>query len=122
MRAGARGYLVKGSDQDEILRAIRAVGAGEAIFGPTIASRLIDFFSGDLKGPPDAFPELTAREREVLELIAQGENNAAIAGRLVLSQKTVRNHVSNIFTKLQVVDRVEAIIRARDAGLGRRQE
>jgi DNA-binding NarL/FixJ family response regulator len=118
MRAGARGYLLKGSDQDETIRAIRAVGAGEAIFGPAIAERLIAFFASGAAGPPAAFPELTDREREVLELLARGESNATIAAALTLSQKTVRNHVSNIFTKLRVADRGQAIIRAREAGLG----
>jgi DNA-binding NarL/FixJ family response regulator len=122
MRAGARGYLLKGSDHDEIVRAIRAVSSGEAIFGPAIATRLMAYFAASPGGPAQAFPELTAREREVLELIAQGHSNAAIADRLVLSQKTVRNHVSNIFTKLQVADRAQAIVRARKAGLGRNSE
>ena len=119
MRAGARGYLLKGSDHDETVRAIHAVGAGEAIFGPAIAERLIAFFASDASEPPAAFPELTGREREVLELVAQGQTNAGIAAALTLSQKTVRNHVSNIFTKLRVADRAHAIIRAREAGLGR---
>jgi DNA-binding NarL/FixJ family response regulator len=118
MRAGARGYLLKGSDHDETIRAIRAVGAGEAIFGPAIAERLIAFFASGASGPPAAFPELTEREREVLELVARGTSNAGIAAALTLSQKTVRNHVSNIFTKLRVADRAQAIIRAREAGLG----
>ncbi len=120
MRAGARGYLLKGSDSEETLRAVRAVAAGEAIFGPAVAHRLMAFFAAGHAGPPQAFPELTDREREVLELIAQGESNAAIAARLVISQKTVRNHVSNIFTKLRVADRAQAIVRAREAGLGAR--
>lgn len=118
MRAGARGYLLKGSDHDETLRAIRAVAAGHAIFGPAIAERLIAFFASGASGPPAAFPELTGREREVLELIAQGASNSGIAATLSLSQKTVRNHVSNIFTKLHVADRAQAVIRAREAGLG----
>jgi DNA-binding NarL/FixJ family response regulator len=118
MRAGARGYLLKGSSQSEILHAIRAVGSGEAVFGPAIAQRLIDYFAAGSSGPAQAFPELTQREREVLELIARGESNAAIARRLVISQKTVRNHVSNIFTKLRVADRAQAIVKAREAGLG----
>jgi DNA-binding NarL/FixJ family response regulator len=118
MRAGARGYLLKGSSQAEILSAIQAVGAGEAVFGPAIAQRLIEYFSSSPSGPPHAFPQLTQREHEVLELIAQGESNPAIAQRLVLSQKTVRNHVSNIFNKLQVVDRAHAIVKAREAGMG----
>jgi DNA-binding NarL/FixJ family response regulator len=117
MRAGARGYLVKGSSQAEILSAIRAVGAGEAVFGPAIARRLIEYFAS-ASVSPQAFPELTRREREVLELIARGEGNAAIARELTISQKTVRNHVSNIFTKLQVVDRAQAIVKAREAGIG----
>ena len=117
MRAGARGYLVKGSSQAEILSAIRAVGAGEAVFGPAIARRLIEYFSS-ASVSPQAFPELTHREREVLELIAQGQSNTAIARELTISQKTVRNHVSNVFTKLQVVDRAQAIVKAREAGIG----
>jgi DNA-binding NarL/FixJ family response regulator len=119
MRAGARGYLVKGASQDEILRAIRAVASGEAIFGPGIAKRLIDYFSAAAPGfPSGTFPELTDREREVLELIAQGLSNPVIAQRLSITAKTVRNHVSNIFTKLQVADRAQAIVRAREAGMG----
>jgi DNA-binding NarL/FixJ family response regulator len=119
MRAGARGYLLKGADQKEILRAIRSVANGEAIFGPAIAQRLINFFANPRPSmPPQSFPELTDREREILQLIAQGHNNTAIADTLVLSQKTVRNHVSNIFSKLQVADRAQAIVRAREAGLG----
>jgi DNA-binding NarL/FixJ family response regulator len=117
MRAGARGYVVKGSNQVEILTAIRAVGAGEAVFGPAIARRLIDYFSSS-RDSARAFPELTAREREVLELIARGESNATIARELTISQKTVRNHVSNVFTKLRVVDRAQAIVKAREAGIG----
>jgi DNA-binding NarL/FixJ family response regulator len=119
MRAGARGYIVKGAAPDELLRAIRAVGNGEAIFSRAIAARLIEFFAAP--GPPtpvQIFPELTGREREILDLVAQGATNAEIAARLVLSPKTVRNHVSNIFSKLQVADRAHAIIRARGAGLG----
>ena len=115
MRAGARGYLLKGSEQDEVLRAIRSIASGEAIFGPAIASRLIAYFSS---ANATAFPELTDREREVLELIAQGQNNQAIAAELVLSLKTVRNHVSSIFNKLQVTDRAGAIVKAREAGMG----
>ena len=117
MRAGARGYLLKGAAQDEILRAIEAVASGEAIFGPVIAARVIEYFSA--RRPPEPFPDLTDREREVLELIAQGASNPEIARHFVLSPKTVRNHVSNIFTKLQVADRAHAIVRAREAGLGR---
>ena len=119
MRAGARGYVLKDATKDEILRAIRAVAHGEAIFSPAIANRLITFFANSqAHTPPDLFPELTGREREILELIAQGHNNSEIAKRLDLSVKTVSNYVSNIFNKLQVADRAAAIIRARDAGLG----
>jgi DNA-binding NarL/FixJ family response regulator len=117
MRAGARGYLLKGADQAEILRAIHAVSHGEAIFSPAIAERLTQYFAAlGQASLPQAFPELTDREREVLGLLAQGCSNSEIASRLVLSQKTVRNHVSNIFNKLQVADRAQAIIRAREAG------
>lgn len=118
MRAGARGYVLKGADQAEMLRTLRAVARGEALFGPAIASRLMSYFAAPRSSAPGVFPELTEREREVLSLIAQGYNNAEIAQRLVLSQKTVRNHVSNIFSKLQVADRAQAIVRAREAGLG----
>jgi DNA-binding NarL/FixJ family response regulator len=118
MRAGARGYLLKGADQAEILRAIHSVKSGEALFGPGIARRLINFFAQLNPQAQHPFPELTEREREVLDLLARGMSNAGIAGALVVSQKTVRNHVSNIFNKLQVADRAQAIIRARDAGLG----
>lgn len=116
MRAGARGYLLKGSEQDDVVRAIRSIASGEAIFGPAIAGRLIAYFSS---ANATAFPELTDREREVLELIAQGKNNQAISNELVLSLKTVRNHVSNVFNKLQVTDRAGAIVKAREAGMGR---
>jgi DNA-binding NarL/FixJ family response regulator len=119
MRAGARGYLLKGAGQAEIVQSIQAVARGEAVFGPAIADRVLAFFSGPPPAPAESFPELTEREREVLELLARGELNAAIARRLGLSPKTVRNHVSNIFAKLQVADRAQAVIRAREAGLGR---
>jgi DNA-binding NarL/FixJ family response regulator len=118
MRAGARGYLLKGADQDEILRAIRAVEAGEAIFGPEIAARVIAHFARGSASAVTAFPALTEREREVLHLIAAGKGNATIGHELMISLKTVRNHVSNILTKLQVSDRSAAIVRARQAGLG----
>jgi DNA-binding NarL/FixJ family response regulator len=122
MRAGARGYLLKGADKDEMLLAIRAVGRGEAIFGPGIARRLVQYFASHAALPKQAsrvvFPELTDREREILDLIAAGRNNQEIAGQLFLSLKTVRNYVSSIFTKLQVGDRSQAVIRAREAGLG----
>jgi DNA-binding NarL/FixJ family response regulator len=120
MRAGARGYVLKGADQDDIERAVAAVARGEAIFGPALARRIADFFAA---GSPSsaaavAFPELSEREREVLSLVADGMTNPEIARRLFLSPKTVRNHVSNNFTKLHVADRAHAIARARDAGLG----
>lgn len=119
MRAGARGYLLKGADQDEIVRAIRAASAGEAIFGPEVATRVIDHFAtGTTSTATAAFPSLTEREREVLALISAGKGNATIAHELMISLKTVRNHVSNIFTKLQVPDRSTAMLKARKAGLG----
>jgi DNA-binding NarL/FixJ family response regulator len=122
LQAGARGYLLKGAPKAELLRAIRGVSGGEAIFGPAIAKRLMQFFAGLTPGVPGApaatFPELTEREREVLTLLAQHQTNGEIAQRLRVSPKTVRNHVSNIFSKLQVADRAQAIIRAREAGLG----
>ena len=120
MRAGARGYVLKGADQEEMIRTIRAVARGEALFGAVIAARLQSFFADSKRqAAAEAFPELTDREREVLALLAQGQNNAAIGRELTISVKTVRNHVSNIFSKLQVVDRAQAIIRAREAGFGR---
>lgn len=119
MRAGARGYVLKGAEGEETLRAIRAVANGEAIFSPAVAERMMHFMTQPRAAVAETpFPELTAREQEVLELVAQGLTNTAIAERLVLSPKTIRNHVSNIFGKLQVADRVEAIIRAREAGMG----
>ena len=119
MRAGARGYVLKGAKHDEMLRAVRAAAQGLAIFSPSIAARMARFFAaGQRAAPEQAFPELTDREREVLDLIARGESNADIARSLTISVKTVRNHVSNIFAKLQVADRAQAVIRARDAGLG----
>ena len=119
MRAGARGYLLTGANYDEMLRAIRAVGNGEAIFSPAVAVRLANFFANIRPASsPQVFPELSDREREILDLIARGRKNAEIAKHLYLSPKTVRNHVSNILSKLQVADRTQAIIRAREAGLG----
>jgi DNA-binding NarL/FixJ family response regulator len=118
LRAGARGYLLKGADRLELGRAIRAVAAGEAIFGPNVARRLMAYFADAPIAPIPAFPELSDREREVLELIARGMSNQQIVDRLVISPKTVRNHVSNIFSKMQVRDRAEAVVRAREAGLG----
>ncbi len=116
MRAGARGYLLKGADESEILRAVRAVANGEAIFGGTVAQRVLAYFAAP--SPPQVFPELTPREREILDLVAAGRNNAEIAHELAVSTKTVRNHTANIFAKLQVADRTEALLRAREAGLG----
>jgi DNA-binding NarL/FixJ family response regulator len=117
VRAGARGYVLKDMNDEDITRAILAVGHGEAIFSPAIAQRMMSFFSARPALPPDIFPELTESERNVLRLMAQGANNDAIAQELSLSGKTVRNYVSNIFSKLQVADRAQAIVKARDAGL-----
>lgn len=123
MRAGARGYVLKGSQYKELLETIRAVANGQALFGPAIAMRIMSFF--DSQGqkfktglPTEPFPELTPRELEVLDLIAQGSSNSHIAEALVIADKTVRNHINNIFSKLQVADRAAAIIQAREAGLG----
>jgi DNA-binding NarL/FixJ family response regulator len=119
MRAGARGYVLKDAGGDEVLRVVRAVANGEAYFGPEISKRLLSFFSAPRPAAPsEVFPELTAREREILNLIAGGRSNAEITQKLFLSPKTVRNHISNIFTKLRVADRAQAIVRAREAGLG----
>jgi DNA-binding NarL/FixJ family response regulator len=121
MRAGARGYLLKGALKAEILRAIQTVGGGGVVFGAAIAQRMMRYFAGVKPlEPSDLFPELTDREHEILRLIAEGRNNNEIAQRLVLSGKTVRNHITNIFSKLQVADRAQAIVRARDAGLGKK--
>ena len=119
MHAGARAYVLKDATREEIRRAIQAVGSGEAIFSPAIATRLIAFFSRPpLAIPDNLFPELTNREKEILDLVAKGENNRAIADHLQLSTKTVSNYVSNILNKLQLADRAQAIIKAREAGLG----
>ena len=119
MQAGARGYLLKGAQGDETLRAIRAVANGEVIFSPGVAEQMMVYFARGMKTTPDTpFPDLTPREGEILELLAQGLTNMAIAEKLVLSPKTIRNNVSNIFSKLQVATRSEAIIKAREAGLG----
>jgi DNA-binding NarL/FixJ family response regulator len=122
MRAGARGYLLKGSDRAELIAAIQAVARGEAVYGPGVAQRIIDFFAGrrDEYVRP-AFPDLTDRERDVLDLLARGAANREIAARLGIAEKTVRNHLSSVFLKLQVNDRTAAALRARDGGLGTRQ-
>jgi DNA-binding NarL/FixJ family response regulator len=120
MRAGARGYVLKGADQADIVRAVATVARGEAIFGASVATRIVEFFAAPRRSiDPSVFPQLSQREHDVLDLIAAGRNNTDIATTIGLSQKTVRNHVSNIFAKLQVADRAEAIVRAREAGLGR---
>jgi DNA-binding NarL/FixJ family response regulator len=118
LRAGARGYLLKGASRAELLRAIHAAAAGEALFGPAIARRMMAYFGRPAPSAAPPFPELTVREREILELIAAGRANADIADTLGVAPKTVRNHVSTVFAKLQVRDRAEAIVRAREAGLG----
>jgi DNA-binding NarL/FixJ family response regulator len=120
MRAGARGYLLKGAGQDDIERAVRGVAGGDAIFGPAVAERIITFFTAGaaIRSAAAPFPQLSERETEVLGLVADGKTNPEIAHTLFLSPKTVRNHVSNIFTKLHVADRAHAIAQARDAGLG----
>jgi len=118
MRAGARGYLLKGAEGGEMLQAIHVVSTGEAIFSPSIAQRLMQYFGASRpRGADQPFPDLTEREREVLALIAQGYTNQAIAERLEITPKTVRNHISAIFSKLQVTSRLEAIMRAKDAGM-----
>ncbi len=119
IRAGARGYVVKGAGKADLLQAVRTVAAGGAVFSPTVADRLGGFFTGVAAAPArEAFPQLTEREREVLDLVARGYDNRRIARELFLSDKTVRNHVSNIVDKLGAPDRAEAILRARRAGLG----
>jgi DNA-binding NarL/FixJ family response regulator len=119
MRAGARGYVVKGADTEDVVRALESVARGDAVFGPAVASRILSYLTRPLAArDPVLFPELSDREREVLELIARGLPNNQIAGTLSISPKTARNHVSNVFTKLHVRDRSEAMERARSAGLG----
>jgi DNA-binding NarL/FixJ family response regulator len=117
MQAGARGYLLKGAEQDEIVAGIRAVVAGQAVFGPGIAARVLGYFAAP---PPtrDPFPELTPREREILQLLAEGLRTQAIAQALFLSPKTVSNNLTSIFAKLEVADRTAAVLRAREGGLG----
>jgi DNA-binding NarL/FixJ family response regulator len=121
MCAGARGYILKGADKSEVLRTVTAVAEGQALFGPAIASRLTVFFQkgSQMESAVVPFPELTDREREVLSLIAQGLSNTDIAAQLHISSKTVSNHISNIFNKLQVADRAQAIVKAREAGFGK---
>jgi DNA-binding NarL/FixJ family response regulator len=119
LRAGARGYVLKDTAEQDMVRAIEAVGRGEAIFSPAIATRVIDYFSEPRhEAPEDLFPELSNREREILGLLSEGATNQEIANTLAITLKTVRNHVSNIFSKMQVKDRVQAALRAREAGLG----
>lgn len=119
LRAGARGYLLKGADRAQLVHAVLAVAGGEAVYGASIARRIVAFYTGGEPRPAAVpFPQLTTREREVLELLATGRRNSEIARRLDLSEKTVRNHVSTVLLKLQVPDRTAAAVRARDAGLG----
>ena len=118
--AGARGYLVKGARQAELLRALRTVADGGAVFGPAIARRMIGFFEAAASASATPFPDLTVREREILDLVARGWSNQQIAAQLGLSIKPIRNHVSSVFTKIQVVDRAQAIVKAREAGIGSR--
>jgi DNA-binding NarL/FixJ family response regulator len=120
MRAGAKGYLLKDSSGEGVVHAIRAVASGEAVFGPGVAERIIGFFSAPRPATPQRiFRELTEREEEVLSLVAMGKSNQEISRQLFVSLKTVRNHVSNVLLKLQVADRAQAVIRAREAGMGR---
>ena len=119
MQAGARGYLLKGAEQDEILAAIGAVATGQATFGPGVASRMLGYFGSPPPTTAVPFPELSERERQVLDLLASGLRTTAIAERMHLSPKTVSNNLTGIFAKLEVADRVAAIVRAREGGLGR---
>ena len=123
MKAGARGYILKGAHHEEVLQAIRTVAGGQAVFGPAVAARMMTFFQSldatpKSAAPTDAFPELTARERDVLQLISSGASNKDIAEKLFISGKTVSNHITNIFSKLQVANRAQAVLRARDVNLG----
>lgn len=118
LRAGARGYVLKDAHEEEVERAVRAVGRGEAIFSPQVAEKVLAFFAVPRTAASEPFPGLTAREREILDLIAGGHPNPTIAKHLHLSTKTVGNYVSNVFAKLRVADRAQAIVRAREAGLG----
>lgn len=119
LRAGAFGYLLKGADQHEIVNATIAVANGSAVFGPSVAARILDLFASAPTERPSPFPELTRREQEILDRIARGETNRTIADQLYVSPKTIANNVSNIFTKLHITDRAQAVVRARDAGLGK---
>jgi DNA-binding NarL/FixJ family response regulator len=125
MVAGAKGYVLKGADKAEVLKTIRAVADGEVWFGPAVANRMTDFFRSVGSAPritrqqASPFPDLTEREHEILELLAQGLSNSDIAERLNIASKTISNHISNIFNKLQVADRAQALIKARKAGLGK---
>jgi len=119
MQAGARGYLLTGAEQEEIVGAIRAVVAGQAIFGPGVAAHVLGYFAAPPPPAQEPFPQLTDRERDILDLLAEGRRTSAIAEQLFLSPKTVSNHLTSIFVKLEVADRAEAIVRARDFGLGR---
>jgi len=127
MKAGARGYILKGAHHEDVLQAIRTVADGQAVFGPAVAARMMTFFqslgtTSQPVLPSNAFPELTEREREVLQLMSRGASNRDIAEKLFISGKTVSNHITNIFSKLQVADRAQAVLRARDAGFGRESE
>ncbi|MBB5851206.1 LuxR C-terminal-related transcriptional regulator [Amycolatopsis umgeniensis] len=119
LHAGARGYLVKGADLDQVVRGVQVVAAGEAIVGKTIAGRFGALMRSAAGPEPYPFPRLTTREREVLDRIAAGKSNSAIARELALAPKTISNRVSAVFGKLGVADRAQAIVLARDAGLGR---
>jgi DNA-binding NarL/FixJ family response regulator len=119
LRAGARGYLLKGADRAELVRAVQSVAAGDAVYGGAVAARIVSFFTrAQVEFAAQVFPELTDRERDVLALLADGRRNSEIAAQLGLSDKTVRNHVSSVLVKLQVPDRTAAALKARDAGLG----
>jgi DNA-binding NarL/FixJ family response regulator len=119
LRAGAAGYLLKGAEGPDIVRAVLSVAAGEAVYGPAVARRIVAFYSGAQRSyAAQAFPDLTPRERDVLDLLATGARNHEIARRIGLSEKTVRNHISAVLLKLQVPDRTAAAKKARDAGLG----
>ncbi len=123
MKVGARGYILKGAHHEEVLQAIRTVAGGQAVFGPAVAARMMTFFQSldttpKSAAPTDAFSELTAREREVLQLISDGARNKDIAEKLFISGKTVSNHITNIFSKLQVANRAQAVLRARDVNMG----